>query len=126
LVRFFVASDPMISRLKMTLMTRTLTKILLITATVVLLAGCFRTPQWTLFYVADQAPVPTKIVQQDHIAGYYDSLEQCQAKGTGMLRLQASSVPAEQAFVCAELCQVDEQQQLQCKSQVAGVVDDAI
>ena len=126
MVRFFVASDPMNSRFKMTLMTRTLTKILLFTATAVLLAGCIRTPEWTLFYVADQMPIPTQIVLQDHISGYYDSLEQCQAKGAGMLRLQASSVPAEQAFVCGELCQVDEQQQLQCKSQVVGTDNNAV
>ncbi|MBB1383426.1 hypothetical protein H5071_16135, partial [Shewanella sp. SR41-2] len=76
----------------MTLMTRTLTKTLLLTATAILLAGCIRTPEWTLFYVADRTPIPTTIVLQDHISGYYDSLEQCQAKGAGMLRLQASSV----------------------------------
>jgi len=110
----------------MTLMTHTWTKIVLMTATAVLLVGCIRTPEWTLFYVADQTPVPTQIVLQDHIAGYYDSLEQCQAKGAGMLRLQASSVPAAQAFVCGEQCQVDEQQQLHCKSQVVGVKHDAI
>jgi hypothetical protein len=126
LVRFFVASDPMILRLIMTLMTRTLTKIMLMTATVVLLAGCIRTPEWTLFYVADQTPVPTQIVLQEHIAGYYDSVIQCQAKGAGMLRLQASSVPAAQAFACGEQCQVDEQQQLHCKSEVVGIKHDAL
>lgn len=126
MVRFFVASDLMILRFKMILMTRTLTTILLITATLVLLGGCMRTPEWTLFYVADHTPVPTKIVLQEHISGYYDSLEQCQAKGAGMLRLQASSLPAEKAFACGEQCQVNEQQQLQCKSQVVGAVYDAL
>jgi hypothetical protein len=126
LVRFFVASNPMLSRFKMTLMTRTLTKTLLFTATVVLLAGCIRTPEWTLFYVADRTPIPTQIVLQDHIAGFYDSLEQCQAKGAGMLRLQASSVPAEQAFACGELCQIDEKQQLQCENQVVGTKHHAV
>ncbi|CAM4273059.1 hypothetical protein SHLI107390_07525 [Shewanella livingstonensis] len=126
MVRFFVASDPMISRLKMTLITRTLCKILLITATLALLSGCIRTPEWTLFYVADQTPLPTHIAQQEHISGYYDSLEQCQAKGAGMLRLQASSVPTDKAFVCGEQCQIDDKQQLQCKSQVVGAVHNAI
>ncbi|QDE29833.1 hypothetical protein [Shewanella polaris] len=110
----------------MTLMTRTLTKILLISAAVVSLSGCIRTPEWTLFYVADQTPLPTEIAVQDHITGYYNSLEQCQAKGAGMLHLQLSSVPAEQAFVCGELCQVDEQEQLQCKSLAVGAERDAI
>ncbi|MGX9462211.1 hypothetical protein ACWXWU_13400 [Shewanella sp. A14] len=110
----------------MTLMIHTWTKILLISAAVIALSGCIRTPEWTLFYVADQTPLPTEIAVQDHISGYYNSLEQCQAKGAGMLRLQASSVPAEKAFICGELCQVDDQQQLQCKSQVVGIKYDAV
>ena len=110
----------------MKLMTHSLAKVLLATTVMALFSGCIRTPEWTLFYVGDQTVLPMQIVQQDYIAGYYHSLQQCQAKGAGMLRLQASSLPAAKAFVCGEHCQVDDKQLLQCKSQVIGAEHDGL
>lgn len=107
-------------------MTSTIGKLLLAAIGLSVTMGCTRTPEWTLFYVADnpvnaqKAMATTNMLDTDFISGYYDSLAQCQAKGTGMLRLQGSSMPAAQAFVCAQACQVDDKQQLQCQRLVAG------
>ena len=114
-----------------TVMTSLINKLLLAAIGLSVAMGCTRTPEWTLFYVADNpqnaemAIASANMVQTEFILGYYDTLEQCQAKGTGMLRLQGSSMPAAQAFVCAQQCQVDNKQ-LSCQRQVVGAELDAL
>ncbi|GGQ00886.1 hypothetical protein [Shewanella ulleungensis] len=113
-------------------MTSTISKLLLAAIGLSVAMGCTRTPEWTLFYVADnpehaeKAIASANMVQTDFILGYFDTLEQCQSKGTGMLRLQGSSMPAAQAFVCAQQCQVDDNEQLNCQRQVLGGALDAL
>ncbi|WP_394132416.1 hypothetical protein [Shewanella maritima] len=85
------------------------------------LVGCIQQPQWTLFYAADQAELPENLVQHDFITGYYGALEQCQAKGNGMLKLAASNVAPKDAFVCGELCENNEQTgAIQCQTIAPG------
>lgn len=92
---------------------------------VVSLSGCIQTPNWTLFYVADQQEIPSNMLQRQYIAGYYSTLDQCQAKGNGLLKLAASNMAPELAFTCAELCETDEASGIiQCQNQVAGSRDD--
>ncbi|ARD24066.1 MULTISPECIES: hypothetical protein [Shewanella] len=95
------------------------------------LSGCIRTPEWTLFYYADQAKKPANPIQADYIAGYYDTLEQCQLKGDGMLRLSGKSlveidkqalenataipVAIEKGYQCEQLCQVDDENVIHCQ-----------
>lgn len=116
----------------MALMTSTISKLLLAALGFSVVMGCTRTPEWTLFYVADnpanaeKAIASANMVQTEFILGYYDTLDQCQAKGAGMLRLQGSSMPAAQAFVCAQQCQVDDNEQLHCQHQVVGAELDAL
>ena len=58
---------------------------------IMLLSGCIRSPEWTLFYFADQTAEVSQPAQHQYIKGYYDTLEQCQAKGAGLLRIQGIS-----------------------------------
>jgi hypothetical protein len=121
-----------ITRFLVALMTFKLCKLLLALIGLTVVMGCTRTPKWTLFYIADKtvaqsiSSAPVDLIQTEFIAGYYDSLAQCQAKGAGMLRLQASSMPAAQAFVCAQQCQIDDKQQLHCTHKVIGAELDAL
>ena len=95
------------------------------------LSGCIRTPEWTLFYYADEAKKPQKTIQAEYIAGYYDTLEQCQAKAKGMLRLSGKSshqmdnsqlenataipVTLDKGYQCKQLCQVNDDNVIICQ-----------
>ncbi|GIU49096.1 MULTISPECIES: hypothetical protein [Shewanella] len=95
------------------------------------LTGCLRTPEWTLFYYADEAKKPQNPISADFIAGYYDTLEQCQLKGDGMLRLSGKSyvemdnralenataipVAIEKGYQCEQLCEVNDDDVIICK-----------
>ena len=85
------------------------------------LSGCTRTPEWSLFYIAEQQPLPSQPLQAQFIAGYYDTLSQCQAKGAGLLRLQSSTVKPADGFVCGQQCKVNEQDDIECLQSVSGV-----
>lgn len=65
-------------------------------------AACTQVPQWTLFYVADQDQMPEGALAP-HIAGYYEELEQCLAKGAGMVKLSQSGKGSYQCgFECKD------------------------
>ncbi|MCL1067511.1 hypothetical protein L2735_11950 [Shewanella olleyana] len=95
------------------------------------LTGCLRTPEWTLFYYADEAKKPQNPISADYIAGYYDTLEQCQLKGDGMLRLSGKStveignkalenataipVAINKGYQCEQLCEVNDDNVIICQ-----------
>ncbi|MBR9728169.1 hypothetical protein ACFOD0_09060 [Shewanella intestini] len=91
------------------------------------LTACIQTPNWTLFYVADQQPMPTQMVKQQFIKGYYDSIEHCQAKGRGLLKLNASSVEPQQAYICGQMCVADEKTgEIACQNLIPGSKHDEL
>lgn len=95
------------------------------------LSGCIRTPEWTLFYYAEEAKKPQNPIQTEFIAGYYDTIEQCQAKAKGMLRLggndayamdletlensTAIPVAVDKGYQCKPLCQVNDDKMIICQ-----------
>lgn len=89
------------------------------------LSGCMRTPEWTLFYqtssqgditlVEDEA----SLLKHEYIQGYYDTLEQCQAKGAGMVKLSGIDDPHLNYFSCAQLCQSTDKNEIQCQQSVS-------
>lgn len=79
------------------------------------LSGCTKTPEWTLFYYPNSSP-PTGELLTDHINGYYETLEQCQTKAHGMLRLSHSGVSGAGAYQCGHQCQFNDKSVLICQS----------
>lgn len=79
------------------------------------LAGCSRTPEWTLFFYPDVPASHSVTIEQssafDSIHGYYDSLELCRVKAKGMQRLAGDKG----SYQCGHLCQVTDGQ-LACKT----------
>ncbi|MGL4475428.1 MAG: hypothetical protein ACRCT7_13400 [Shewanella sp.] len=76
-------------------------KQLLIFVGALLLTGCSQPSQWTLFYYPGVAAAPS-VLEAKAIGGYYQTLEQCQSKGAGMLRLSGQNLGV---FVCALECE---------------------
>lgn len=74
------------------------------------LTACTQVPQWTLFYYPEQDKVSEGELAP-YIAGYYDQLEQCLAKGAGMARLSQSG---QGAYQCGYQCKEDEAGSIQC------------
>lgn len=87
---------------------------------VFLLSGCIRTPEWTLFYFADAADKTDLTIKHDVIKGYYDTLEQCQAKGSGLLRIQGVEMTANVDFICSQKCETLDDNQLDCQQSVSN------
>lgn len=77
----------------------------------ILLSGCGKTPEWTLFYYANAEAASKSELSTEDIRGYYETLEQCQRKGEGMKRLSQSKL---ETFQCGQRCQIDAEQQLIC------------
>ncbi|QYJ78599.1 hypothetical protein [Shewanella acanthi] len=82
------------------------------------LSGCFKTPEWTLFYYPDVSALPLTPLQTKDINGYFDTLEQCQSKAHGLQRLSSSGVSGFGlgVYQCGQQCQFDDQSVLQCKA----------
>ncbi|MXR70531.1 hypothetical protein GNT65_17895 [Shewanella sp. JBTF-M18] len=82
------------------------------------MTACTQVPQWTLFYYPDAAPgasAETLISQGEldqHISGYYQQLDQCLAKGAGMMKL---SQTGRGSYLCGERCQRNEAGELECQ-----------
>ncbi|MCE9680253.1 hypothetical protein LZP69_13905 [Shewanella sp. AS1] len=74
------------------------------------LVACTQVPQWTLFYYEDQATIPQGPLVP-HITGYYQELDQCLAKGAGMVKLSESG---KGSYQCGFQCQDDKQGDVQC------------
>lgn len=67
------------------------------------LPACTDPSQWTLFYYPDAATQANIPPSKDAISGYYATLEQCRAKGNGLLRLNRDN---DATYVCGHLCVV--------------------
>ncbi len=86
-------------------------KQVIVFVSLLLLSACTQNPQWTLFYSEEQS----SIAEQDlgeHIAGYYSELEQCVAKGKGLIRLSGHE---NGSFQCGYLCVANEQGGVDCQ-----------
>jgi len=83
------------------------------------LSGCIRTPEWTLFYFADAADQTDQRLQHDVIKGYYDTLEQCQAKGSGLVRIQGITVTEQVDFTCGQKCETLDNNQIDCQQLIS-------
>ncbi|MCL1090429.1 hypothetical protein L2744_12665 [Shewanella profunda] len=81
-----------------------------------LLNGCTKAPEWTLFYYPNADVVPTESLQVDDINGYYDTLDQCQRKAQGMQRLSQSSTTGVGVYQCGHQCDFDANSVLVCKT----------
>ncbi|WP_025821223.1 hypothetical protein [Shewanella marina] len=79
---------------------------------IVLLSGCTKTPEWTLFYYSDHSVVPKNVDDFSYIEGYYDSLEHCQIKARGMERI---SEYKNNAYKCGLRCKLDANKQVKCE-----------
>ncbi|MCG9695393.1 hypothetical protein [Shewanella sp. Isolate11] len=75
------------------------------------LTACTQVPTWTLFYFAEQDTIP-KDAKAHHIAGYYQQLDQCLAKGAGMVKLSESG---KGVYQCGFECQDDGTGSVQCQ-----------
>ncbi|UCX03360.1 hypothetical protein [Shewanella glacialimarina] len=84
-----------------------------------LLGGCIRTPEWTLFYFADATDKTDLTLKHDVINGYYDTLEQCQAKGSGLLRIQGMSMTENVDFICGQQCQTLDDNPVDCQQSIS-------
>jgi hypothetical protein len=80
------------------------------------LTACTDSPEWTLFYYPDAAAKPSVEQSGEFILGYYASIEQCHAKGKGLLRLRDDE---NAEYVCGHLC-VAEEKTLVCQSQISS------
>lgn len=78
-----------------------------------LLTGCTKAFEWTLFYYPDVSAIPTKSLRVEDINGYYDTLVQCQSKAHGMQRLSRSGLGV---YQCGHLCELDDKSILVCKT----------
>ena len=82
------------------------------------MTACTQVPQWTLFYYPDADSDAPQTVSQSadrldkHIAGYYQQLDQCLAKGAGMVKL---SETGKGHYQCGYLCEVKDDGQLSCQ-----------
>lgn len=81
------------------------------------MTACTQVPQWTLFYYPDAEPGAAEALQHQgeldqHISGYYQELEQCLAKGAGMVKL---SQTGSGSYLCGERCQRNEAGELKCQ-----------
>ena len=83
------------------------------------LSGCIRSPEWTLFYFADAADKTDHTLQHDVIKGYYDTLEQCQAKGSGLVRIQGVTVTEQVDFTCGQKCETLDNNQIDCQQLIS-------
>jgi hypothetical protein len=72
--------------------------------------GCTQVPEWTLFYYPQQQQLPQPAHHYAAINGYYETLQQCEAKGRGMQRL--AEAPA--VFQCAHRCRLDDANMVTC------------
>ncbi len=75
------------------------------------LGGCIQAPTWTLFYYADQQTIPVG-AKVPYMAGYYQELEQCLAKGSGMVTLSSSG---KGSFECGFKCQDNGSGDIECQ-----------
>ena len=80
------------------------------------LSACTDSPEWTLLYYPDAASKPSVEQSGEFISGYYASVEQCHAKGSGLLRL---SDDKNADYLCGHLC-VAEGKKLVCQNVVAA------
>ncbi|CAM2889086.1 hypothetical protein SHAM105786_10255 [Shewanella amazonensis] len=81
-------------------------RIALVPLVVLLLGACTQSDQWTLAFRAESSDAPW---QFSEVAGHYHTLEQCQAKGDGLKRLNGDKGQ----FQCGQQCEA-EQGQLSC------------
>lgn len=82
------------------------------------LMACTQAPKWTLFVSKGGEFTALSLPQ---VAGYYDTLDQCQLKARGLMRLTSPLVegndPLEPSKIyrCANECTVDESNQIHCQ-----------
>ncbi len=85
--------------------------IVCIASCITALVGCTQAPTWTLFYYADQQTIPEG-AKAPYMAGYYQVLEQCLAKGSGMVAL---SETGKGSFQCGFKCQDNGSGEVECQ-----------
>jgi hypothetical protein len=94
----------------------------------IVVSACTQVPQWTLFVsdtpidmLGEEAKIRSEVLSLSQVSGYYDTLDQCQLKAEGLLRLSAISQDVGQTesqavhYTCASQCQRDELSVIQCQ-----------
>ncbi|MCL1147572.1 hypothetical protein AB4298_02790 [Shewanella sp. 10N.261.52.F9] len=84
----------------------------LVVAAGVSLTACIQSPEWTLLYYPDKEAKPSVAESGEFINGYYESIEQCHAKGKGLKRLSGND---NGTYVCGYQCEASDKS-LSCKS----------
>lgn len=80
------------------------------------LVACTQSPEWTLLYYPDSQTQPSVAQSASFINGYYETIEQCHAKGKGLIRL-GDNVSAH--YICGYQCEADGQS-LSCQNIIAS------
>ena len=80
------------------------------------LVACTQSPEWTLLYYPDSETQVSVEQSASFINGYYETIEQCHAKGKGLIRL-GGDVGGH--YVCGYQCQGDGES-LNCQSVIAS------
>ncbi|GIU20080.1 MULTISPECIES: hypothetical protein [unclassified Shewanella] len=80
------------------------------------LVACTQSPEWTLLYYPDSQTQPSVEQSASFINGYYETIEQCHAKGKGLIRLEGDIGGH---YICGYQCQGDGQS-LSCQSVIAS------
>ncbi|WP_028767415.1 MULTISPECIES: hypothetical protein [Shewanella] len=69
------------------------------------MSGCTQQPEWTLLYYPQGQVKPSVADSSKFIAGYYETIEQCHAKGQGLIRLNGD---AADNYLCGYQCQASD------------------
>ncbi|MGS0683262.1 hypothetical protein ACVBIL_19170 [Shewanella sp. 125m-7] len=68
------------------------------------LIACTQSPEWTLLYYPDSQAQVSVEQSGEFITGYYETIEQCHAKGKGLIRLSGDS---DGHYVCGYQCEAE-------------------
>ncbi|CAM3259710.1 hypothetical protein [Shewanella pealeana] len=80
------------------------------------LVACTQSPEWTLLYYPDSETQPSVEQSGEFITGYYESIDQCHAKGKGLIRLSGD---ASGHYICGYQC-LGDGESLNCQSTIAS------
>ena len=80
------------------------------------LIACTQSPEWTLMYYPDSQTKPSIEQSGEFITGYYETIEQCHAKGKGLIRLSGAT---DGHYVCGYQCEA-QGELLSCQSVITS------
>lgn len=91
-------------------------KLWLAGAVALVATACTQSPEWTLLYYPEGQVKPSVADSSEFITGYYETIEQCHAKGKGLIRLNGD---AGDSYLCGYQCEASDKS-LACKNVVTA------